>query len=308
MYFLMGAAIFSAFAYLGGPGWAYSKGSAAFYILGYCIAIVSILAFIITIAWIIGLYLVHNFYGSPTRMFNNMQWTPVAVGLVLAAALAAAISTQDAITHAAGSIFTQDILEVLGKQRHSEKQATMWIRISVVVSGFISYLVAFFGKQTLVSLLTKPMERHTWKNSSLCKHFHTKGERLFSCTGVVGAMKLGGPGKTLLIRSGMDALLIDEATYLSFASTHKDAMRACGHDCHMSMDAEYEFTFAQGYPPTMGCEDMAFFLERLKGCYSFLGVGKEGCAPLHNPKFLFNEDVLPIGVEIYCRVAFEVLR
>jgi SSS family solute:Na+ symporter len=34
MYFLMGAAIFSAFAYLGGPGWAYSKGGAVFYILG----------------------------------------------------------------------------------------------------------------------------------------------------------------------------------------------------------------------------------------------------------------------------------
>ncbi|TFG93210.1 MAG: sodium:solute symporter family protein, partial [Syntrophobacterales bacterium] len=36
MYFLMGGAIFSAFAYLGGPGWAYSKGAASFYILAYC--------------------------------------------------------------------------------------------------------------------------------------------------------------------------------------------------------------------------------------------------------------------------------
>ena len=36
MYFLMGGAIFSAFAYLGGPGWAYEKGAASFYILGYC--------------------------------------------------------------------------------------------------------------------------------------------------------------------------------------------------------------------------------------------------------------------------------
>ncbi|MTI65552.1 MAG: sodium:solute symporter family protein [Firmicutes bacterium] len=36
MYFLMGGAIFSAFAFLGGPGWAYSKGAASFYILGYC--------------------------------------------------------------------------------------------------------------------------------------------------------------------------------------------------------------------------------------------------------------------------------
>ncbi|HUH13764.1 MAG TPA: sodium:solute symporter family protein [Longimicrobiales bacterium] len=35
MYFVMGASVFSAFAFLGGPGWAYSRGAAAFYILGY---------------------------------------------------------------------------------------------------------------------------------------------------------------------------------------------------------------------------------------------------------------------------------
>jgi SSS family solute:Na+ symporter len=35
MYFITGATIFSAFAFLGAPGWAYSKGAAAFYILGY---------------------------------------------------------------------------------------------------------------------------------------------------------------------------------------------------------------------------------------------------------------------------------
>lgn len=35
MYFITGATIFSAFAFLGLPGWAYSKGAAAFYILGY---------------------------------------------------------------------------------------------------------------------------------------------------------------------------------------------------------------------------------------------------------------------------------
>ena len=35
MWFLMGGTIFSAFAFLGGPGWAYSKGAASFYILAY---------------------------------------------------------------------------------------------------------------------------------------------------------------------------------------------------------------------------------------------------------------------------------
>ena len=35
LYFVMGASIFSAFAFLGGPGWAYSRGAAAYYIISY---------------------------------------------------------------------------------------------------------------------------------------------------------------------------------------------------------------------------------------------------------------------------------
>ena len=35
MYFVTGASVFSAFAFLGGPGWVYSRGAAAFYILAY---------------------------------------------------------------------------------------------------------------------------------------------------------------------------------------------------------------------------------------------------------------------------------
>jgi amidohydrolase len=331
-------------------------------------------------------------------------------------------------------------------------------------------------------------------------------------TGVVASMKRAGPGRTLMIRADMDALPISEATELPFASTHKSAMHACGHDAHMamvlgavtilnkvkdtlngnikflfqpaeegpggakamieagvmenprvdhsigchvwpaipegvigvragalmaamdrldikiigkgghgamphlcvdalevgsqvvnalqriasrqmdplnptvvtigsfhagttfnvipgeaelsgttrtfdrdiwnswperiekivrgvceSMGAGYELTYTQGYPPlfndqsmaevvrrcagevvgedrviepepTMGGEDMAFYLERSKGCFFFLGVGREGCAPLHNSKFDLNEEVLSIGVETYCRVALELLR
>ena len=35
LYFIMGASIYSAFAFLGAPGWAYSRGAAAFYIVSY---------------------------------------------------------------------------------------------------------------------------------------------------------------------------------------------------------------------------------------------------------------------------------
>lgn len=95
--------------------------------------------------------------GAPDRilpwMFSNMNFHPLAIGLVLAAALAAAMSTQDTITHAAGSIFAQDFVAVIVGRPSSDKEATRWIRIFVVGFGLVSYLVTIFGGQTLVSLL-----------------------------------------------------------------------------------------------------------------------------------------------------------
>jgi amidohydrolase len=53
--------------------------------------------------------------------------------------------------------------------------------------------------------------------------------------GVVGLQRFSRPGKTLMLRSELDALPIVEQTGLPFASTHPAAMHACGHDGHMAM-------------------------------------------------------------------------
>jgi len=103
-----------------------------------------------------------------------------------------------------------------------------------------------------------------------------------------------------------------------------------------SMGAEYEFKFSKGYPPTinddamsdlvrrcaaevvgsdkviepaktMGGEDMSFFLQQAKGCFFALGTGREDPVGVHSPKFTFNEDILPLGVETHCRYALELL-
>ncbi len=104
-----------------------------------------------------------------------------------------------------------------------------------------------------------------------------------------------------------------------------------------SMGASYTFDHTQGYPPlendpdmveimkrcmekvvakdrivepesTMGAEDMAFVLERTKGCYFFVGSGFEGCAPLHNAEFRYDESVLLTGVESFVRFALDLLN
>lgn len=51
-------------------------------------------------------------------------------------------------------------------------------------------------------------------------------------TGVVGFIKGGAPGPTLIVRADMDALPIHEQTGLPFASRIEGKMHACGHDLH----------------------------------------------------------------------------
>jgi amidohydrolase len=104
-----------------------------------------------------------------------------------------------------------------------------------------------------------------------------------------------------------------------------------------AMGAGYEFNFFRGYPPTvnhealveivrraasqvvgernvfepepiMAGDDMAYFLEKVPGFFFFLGVNRENSAPLHNSRFDFSEEVLPTGVEMYSRLAYELLK
>ena len=54
-------------------------------------------------------------------------------------------------------------------------------------------------------------------------------------TGVVGQLKRGSGSKTLGLRADMDALPIEEATGLPYASCNAGIMHACGHDGHTAM-------------------------------------------------------------------------
>ena len=60
--------------------------------------------------------------------------------------------------------------------------------------------------------------------------------RLFTGkTGLIAEIKGGKPGKTLVLRSDIDALSVQEQTGLPFASQNEGVMHACGHDCHIAM-------------------------------------------------------------------------
>jgi len=54
-------------------------------------------------------------------------------------------------------------------------------------------------------------------------------------TGVVALLRGAQEGKTILLRSDLDALPVQEETGLPFSSEEEGKMHACGHDGHMAM-------------------------------------------------------------------------
>ena len=60
---------------------------------------------------------------------------------------------------------------------------------------------------------------------------------------------------------------------------------------------------------TMGGEDMAFFLERVPGCFAFVGSAPRagGASPHHSPTFDIDEESLVIGVELLTQTAVRSL-
>ncbi|MBS3779546.1 MAG: amidohydrolase, partial [Desulfovermiculus sp.] len=103
-----------------------------------------------------------------------------------------------------------------------------------------------------------------------------------------------------------------------------------------SMGAEYKLNISSGFAPlvndpgvaegmsrvaaqvvpqnrirvpeqTMGGEDMSFFLERVPGCFVFLGIKDPSQSALHSPYFDFDESILPLGMELASRHAVYTL-
>ncbi len=62
--------------------------------------------------------------------------------------------------------------------------------------------------------------------------------------------------------------------------------------------------------PTMGSEDIAYFLQERPGCYFLLGAANPDKGidkPHHHPEFDIDEDALPIGVQIIVRSVLDFL-
>lgn len=61
-------------------------------------------------------------------------------------------------------------------------------------------------------------------------------------------------------------------------------------------------------PASMGCEDFSYMLQKIPGCYSWLGSGpSERGQSLHSPHYDFNDALLPVGVHYWVTLASQRL-
>ena len=54
------------------------------------------------------------------------------------------------------------------------------------------------------------------------------------------------------------------------------------------------------YPPELGSEDFAFFLEQIPGAFIFAGIGET--AAHHQPEYDFNDELIPLGIQYWTRL------
>lgn len=53
-------------------------------------------------------------------------------------------------------------------------------------------------------------------------------------------------------------------------------------------------------PPVMGAEDFSFMLNARPGAFIFVGNGDT--APVHNPEYDFNDEIIPIGCSYWAKL------
>ena len=115
-------------------------------------------------------------------------------------------------------------------------------------------------------------------------------------TGLVAEIKGAQPGKTLVLRSDIDALPIEEESGVPFCSLKKGVMHACGHDFHMSAALGAAILLKQHQQALKGTVRVLFQAAEETGLGA-LDVIHTGV--LEDVDFIFgihNDPTLPVGV------------
>ena len=121
-------------------------------------------------------------------------------------------------------------------------------------------------------------------------------------TGVIGFLKGGKPGKTVLLRADIDALPIHEQADVAWRSEVAGVMHACGHDAHTAMGLTAAAILAKEAPSLSGniflifqpAEELLIGAEAMLGDGMLDGVQADAAFALH----IMNR--WPVGTMAIC--------
>lgn len=127
MYFVTGATMFSAFAFLGGPGWTFSRGAAAFYILAY--GVLGIAPYFAIGPWAARLGRKHGYVTQAGLLAHRFQsrWVAVVAGIVSVVAIVPYVALQ---MRGAGIVFEQV----------TEGHVPLWLGAAIAYAVVLTYV------------------------------------------------------------------------------------------------------------------------------------------------------------------------
>lgn len=112
------------------------------------------------------------------------------------------------------------------------------------------------------------------------------------------AAMMGGVGECVFVPGGYDPTVNTEAETAFCAGVAKALVGEANVDTNVA--------------PSMGAEDFGAMLQAVPGCYIWMGQGEADAASnhnqgLHTPRYDFNDDIIPMGIEYWVRVVEGVL-
>jgi hippurate hydrolase len=100
---------------------------------------------------------------------------------------------------------------------------------------------------------------------------------------------------TIALGFGATATVSYERVYPATINSAREAMFAAG----VAEALVGRENVVRDMEPSMGAEDFSFMLQARPGAYLRIGQGGEGSGMLHNARYDFNDDILPLGAALH---------
>ncbi|WP_137125917.1 M20 aminoacylase family protein [Roseomonas sp. HF4] len=117
--------------------------------------------------------------------------------------------------------------------------------------------------------------------------------------------RLGAIVRSIAEAHGAQAELAFTRGYPPTVNHEAETLRAQKAAAHVLGEARIH----RNAPPRMGAEDFSYMLQRCPGAFIGIGQGDGGrhSVGLHNPRFDFNDDLIPLGASVFARLVEQEL-